>query len=114
MGSGDVYEAEGAIVLLEEASAEDGVLGAGEPWGGFDPCGGVFARHLEQVEVSGEVGDLEEHISSLACSDEFAGASDLEVLFGENETGGGLGHGFEAELCVWGFGVCDEDADGGF
>ena len=45
-GSGDVYEAECAIVFLEEASAENGVVGAGEPWGGFDPCGGIFARHL--------------------------------------------------------------------
>ena len=73
----------------------------------------VFAGLVEHFEFLGDVGHFEFGQAVLAGAEEFAGATELEVHFGDVEAVGGFDHGFQSLLGGVGGGIGDEEAGGG-
>ena len=57
---------------------------------------GFAAGEFEEFAVAQGIGDVEAEVAGLAGAEEFAGATEEKIGFGDLETVGGAHHGFEA------------------
>src|SRR5260370_5581601 len=57
---------------------------------------GLAAGSLEELAVAQRIGDVKAEGAGLAGPEEFAGAAQLQIGFGDFEAVGGAYHGFEA------------------
>src|SRR5713101_2683308 len=74
---------------------------------------GLAAGSLKELAVAQRIGDVKAEGAGLAGPEEFAGAAQLQIGFGDFEAVGGAHHGFEAGACFVGHADrADENAVG--